>query len=141
MALIRERLLSTSAAFLRAMNSWDLASILAIRSDDCIQYTLPQSVGTAPMTNNGFAAFFKGIQGNFGSFQASLVQNEEPIIDERARKVVLHVKSYATSEKGPYENEYIFILQMTEDAEHVAQIIEFLDSAYLVEFNARQETI
>ena len=55
-------------------------------------------------------------------------------MDTETRKVVLRLTSEAQTKVGPYRNEYVFTLRVSEDGEHVDEIWEFLDSAYTAPF-------
>ncbi|KAL9601056.1 MAG: hypothetical protein Q9219_002765 [cf. Caloplaca sp. 3 TL-2023] len=59
------------------------------------------------------------------------------VIDESARKVVMHLASTATTIIGDYHNEYMLKLHMTEDGRKVDVFQEFVDSKYSAEYLAR----
>lgn len=50
---------------------------------------------------------------------------------------MMHATSTADTDIGPYENEYALILQFAEDGRKVVKILEFVDSAYSMEFFER----
>ena len=61
----------------------------------------------------------------------------DTIVDEEARRVVMHASSTATTDLGEYNNEYILVLHMTEDGAKVERFEEFVDSKYSTEFLPR----
>jgi hypothetical protein len=61
------------------------------------------------------------------------------VVDVEARKVMMHLTSTAESDIGPYTNEYIFWVTISEDGEKVDEIVEFLDSFYTANFLSRLE--
>lgn len=73
----------------------------------------------------------------FRNFRLSVVDENHTIVDVDSRKVSLHLKSKAATDAGPYENEYIFILMMSEDGQLVDEVFEFLDSRYTADFVAK----
>ena len=54
--------------------------------------------------------------------------------DQERNKVVLHAKSTAQTVLGEYANEYVLMLQMTEDQRQVVSFKEFVDSGYSEEY-------
>ncbi|KAF6219620.1 hypothetical protein HO133_004089 [Letharia lupina] len=61
----------------------------------------------------------------------------DTIVDEEARKMVMHASSTGTTALGPYNNDYTLILHMTEDGRKVEKFYEFVDSAYTVDYMPR----
>lgn len=138
MAPSRETLLQTANRFLELVNSGDIDGQLSLRSSSCVHQTLPFSLGIADSNNEQFASFFRRIQPNFHNVKVCLADGEEPIIDEISRKVVLHLKNSADTNRGKYENEYMFVLTTTEDGTLLEHVMEFVDSFYLKEHLARK---
>ena len=66
------------------------------------------------------------------NIQLSLIDGEEMTVDEVARKVLLPLKSIGETDVGPYNNEYMIVLKMTEDGSEIREIFEFLDSNYIL---------
>ena len=61
----------------------------------------------------------------------------DSIVDEVARKVLMYVSSSASTALGPYNNEYMLILHMTEDGRRVEKFYEFVDGAYSADYMRR----
>lgn len=61
--------------------------------------------------------------------QIRLAQGEDMLIDEVSRKVLLHLTSTGETDFGPYANEYMIVLKMTDDGTQIKEIMEFIDSA------------
>lgn len=71
------------------------------------------------------------------AFKDFHVTVHDTIVDETARKVVMHASSTASTTLGPYNNEYTLILHMTDDGRKVEQMYEYVDSAYTADYMAR----
>ncbi|RFU31459.1 hypothetical protein B7463_g4851, partial [Scytalidium lignicola] len=138
MAPTRAQLLATAHRFLEGYNTWTIKAILSIRSPNCIHHVPPKSFsGSASYNNTEFAAFLKNVIPLFHNMRSEAVGGEEGksfIVDVDRWKVVMHLRGYADSDIGPYENEYIFMLRMTESGDLVEEIVEFLDSGYAEAF-------
>ncbi|KAM0249348.1 hypothetical protein ACHAQJ_009109 [Trichoderma viride] len=131
----RSQLLSTANAFISAYNKWTVSDILSIRSPTCIHRVIP---GKRPDRNNAeFGAFFEGILPSLRNFRLHEVAASPFVVDVEARRVMMHLTSTAETDIGPYNNEYIFWLTISEDGEKVDEIVEFLDSFYTAGFLER----
>ena len=71
------------------------------------------------------------------SFHSFTVTVHDTIVDEPARKVAMHASSSANTEVGPYANEYVLMMRMTEDGRLVERFDEFVDSRVSTEFMPR----
>jgi ketosteroid isomerase-like protein len=134
MTLSRSVLLNTANSFLSAYNKWTVPSVLSIRSNSCVHRTLPASGGHPHRNNAEFGAFLEDVIPVFRNFHLSVVDDKHTIIDVETRQVMLHLRGRAETDAGPYENEYIFMLTISEDGEKVDEIVEFLDSEYTSQF-------
>lgn len=132
MSLSRSDLIRTANSFLSAYNKWTVSDILSPRSPSCIHRVLP---GNRPARNNAeFGTFFEGIIPKFRNFRFKFVDTTPLVVDVETRRVVMHLTSTADTDIGPYNNEYIFVLTISEDGEKVDEIVEFLDTQYTAEF-------
>lgn len=68
-----------------------------------------------------------------------IVDEKEMVVDIESRKVVMYTKAKANTGLGAYENEYMWILTMTEDGKMIEDIVEFCDSAKAVELVKKQQ--
>jgi hypothetical protein len=139
MAVPRAELLATAHRFMESYHSWDMDKILSVRSPNCIHHCPPKSLHGGPSyTNAEFAAFFSNILPLLRNFRGEVVgggdKEESFVVDVERRKVAMHLRGYADSDIGPYENEYIVVLKMTERGDLVEEIVEFLDSGYTEKF-------
>ena len=71
------------------------------------------------------------------AFDRVHVTVHDSIVDEAARKVLMHASSSASTALGPYNNEYMFVLHMTDDGRKVDKVYEFVDSAYSADYMPR----
>lgn len=63
------------------------------------------------------------------NLQIGLAKGEDMLVDEVTRKVLLPLTSTGETDFGPYANEYMIVLKMTDDGTQIKQIMEFIDSA------------
>ncbi|KAF3067012.1 Isomerase trt14 [Trichoderma lentiforme] len=132
MAPSRSQLINTANAFIEAYNQWTVSSVLSIRSPSCTHRILP---GNRPArTRAEFGEFLERTIPVIRNFRLHAVDTSPWIVDVEARRVTMHLKSTGESDIGAYNNEYIFIITISEDGEKVDGIIEFLDSLYSSEF-------
>ena len=130
----RQILLSTAQEATQSYNTWTIESILSFRTPTCLHYILPSSLDRPPLTNEQYATYFSTIMPAFERFHLTL---HDTIVDEAARKVSMHASSTASTVLGPYNNEYMLILHMTEDGRKVDRVYEFVDSAYSADYMRR----
>lgn len=135
--LSRARLLQTASAFITSYNTWSVDRIVSIRSPSCVHYTLPGTLNVPPRTNVEYATFLVPMLPIFRGVEFSIISEKETVVDVAARKVVLHCRNRADTDAGKYENEYVFILTMSEDGMLLDEIVEFIDAAYTMEFKRR----
>lgn len=64
------------------------------------------------------------------NFTLNLGDGYQPILDEKTHRAILFLRSAADTDIGPYTNEYILILTLSEDGTEIDEIVEFADSAY-----------
>lgn len=135
---LREQLLATTANFLRAMNEFTPESVVQHRRADCTQTILPASLRVAQRGLAAYADFMRGFMPLMRNFAVDYAPGAGPLVDEAARKTVLHLRSRADTDLGPYANEYILILSMTDDGTELVDVMEFADSLYSQEFWGRR---
>lgn len=63
------------------------------------------------------------------NLQIILAKGEDMVVDDVSRKVLLHLTSTGETDFGPYTNEYMIVLKMTDDGTQIKEIVEFIDSA------------
>ena len=145
---LRKALLATAQAYIDGFNfpGPDLAGVVARRAPGCVQQLLPSTLGVPSQGNDEYVAYSRRIRGIIKGFRLESVgggaasgveasgSKEGAVVDERARKVVLSLRSSGTIELAgglvtrEYANEYMVILQMSEDGTDIIEITEFLDS-------------
>ncbi|KAL6854515.1 hypothetical protein J3F83DRAFT_718826 [Trichoderma novae-zelandiae] len=131
----RSQLIATANAFVSANNKWTIPDVLSIRSPSCMHRFLP---GTKPPRNNEeFGEFLKGVIPVLRNFRLHVVESTPLVVDVEARKVMMHLTSTAETDVGPYENEYFFVLTMSEEGDKVDEIVEFFDTLYATGFMGR----
>ncbi|KAK7702279.1 hypothetical protein SLS64_009857 [Diaporthe eres] len=133
MSPIRDTLIKTANSYIEGFNTNTAEGVIASRTADCRQVIRPSSVpppwNSPPRTNEEYQAFvvpgFKILR----NVRIGLAEGEDMLVDEASRKVLLHLTSTGESDFGPYANEYMIVLKMTDDGTLIKEIVEFIDSA------------
>lgn len=133
MSPIRDTLIQTANSYIAGFNTNTPEGVIACRTADCKQIIRPSSVpppwNSPPRTNGEYQAFvvpgFKMVR----NIRISLAEGEDMLVDEVSHKVLLHLTSTGETDFGPYANEYMIVLKMTEDGTQIKEIVEFIDSA------------
>lgn len=134
MSPIRDALIETANSYIAGFSSNTAEGVIARRTADCKQIIRPSNLpppwsSPKPRTNAEFQAFvvpgFKMVR----NVKLRFAEGEDMLVDEVARKVLLHLTSLGETDFGPYENEYMIVLKMTEDGTQIKEIVEFVDSA------------
>ncbi len=85
-----------------------------------------------PMNNEAYAAFMSTfIVPNFRSFK---VEIDDIFEDEKGNKLAVWVHGSASTDIGPYENQYVIMLYFNETGTKVVKYVEFPDSGYTEAF-------
>ncbi|CEJ58140.1 hypothetical protein PMG11_06810 [Penicillium brasilianum] len=130
MSPTRDELLCTALDFVAQFAKLDPESVLSFLSPSCTLRSFPSSLGKPPLqTKEESKADFQGLKDFFHNFQLRVKDGAEPVVDEPARKVVLHIEGKGDSLVGRFETEYIYILQMNEEGTMVEDFFQFADSA------------
>ena len=130
-APLRSTLQETASSLLAGYNAWSISAILAPRSSTCTHEILPHSLRIPSMKNDEYVTYFTPSLSVFRNFT---VKAHETIVDEEARKVVMLASSTAETDIGPYNNEYVLVIEMGRDGRQVEKIIEWVDSGYAVKY-------
>ena len=94
-------------------NQWDIEAILAPRAEDCKQRVFPARLDRPWLNNTEYREFMtKDIMTAFKGFKVEVL---EVVEDPKRHKIVLHARSKGESVIGDYANEYMIMMQMTED--------------------------
>lgn len=133
MSPIRDALIQTANSYVAGFNTNTAEGVIACRTADCKQIIRPSNVpppwNSPPRTNQEYQDFvvpgFKHIRNP----KINLAEGEDMLVDEASRKVMLHLTSTGETDFGPYANEYMIVLKMTEDGTQIKEIVEFIDSA------------
>ncbi|KAG8165006.1 hypothetical protein KVR01_005281 [Diaporthe batatas] len=133
MSQIRDALIQTANSYIAGFNTNTAEGVVACRTADCKQIICPSNVpppwSSPPRTNQEYQDFvvpgFKQIR----NLKIKFAEGEDMIVDEVSRKVMLHLTSTGETDFGPYTNEYMIVLKMTEDGTQIREIVEFIDSA------------
>lgn len=139
MSTTREKLLRTTSRFVSTFGSFDIEEILAIRTPTCLYHQCCPSFNKNVVTNEETRANFPQFIATFKRFDFSIIEPDHTLVDEAARRVMIRAKASAESIVGAYENEYIFILKMTDDCRLIEGIYEFYDTIRLKDLQYRLE--
>ncbi|KAI1376829.1 hypothetical protein F4677DRAFT_418151 [Hypoxylon crocopeplum] len=130
----RDQLLQTAKSFLESFNDFTPESVVRYSSPTCTYRILPAILKSPPQTNAELVCFIKELKAIAPAFELRLIDGEVPVIDVVTRKVVMHLKSRSETTVGLYENEYIWVLTLSEDGKSVDDLLEFVDSLYTQEW-------
>ncbi|KAI5867527.1 hypothetical protein GGS23DRAFT_548750 [Durotheca rogersii] len=134
MSPTREQILETAKLFLQSFNEFSEVEIVRYCSPNCRIRLLPASLKQPVQGPPYLSAMVKMIQAQASAFRLSIIEGEEPAVDVVTRKVTMHLESYSEMKAGVYQNEYIWIVTVSEDGKTVDDLIEFADSAYTAEW-------
>ncbi|KAI2616919.1 hypothetical protein GGS26DRAFT_577651 [Hypomontagnella submonticulosa] len=130
----REQLLQTTRLFLDAFNEFTPEGVVRHRSPTCTHRLLPATLNSPTQSNADYANLVASLQPIMPVFRLRLVDGVEPAVDEASRKVTLHLKSHSQTPVGLYENEYVWVLTLSQDGKSVDDVLEFADSLYTAEW-------
>lgn len=133
MSPIRETLIQTANSYIAGFNTNTAEGVIACRTADCKQIIKPSSVpppwASPPRSNEEYQALtMPGFQ-MVRNFQIGVAKGEDMLVDEVRCQVLLPLTSSGETDFGPYANEYMIVLKMTDDGTQIREIVEFIDSA------------
>lgn len=128
------KLLETARAYQEALENKDEKRILELRTPDCIQHYFPSSLNRPPQTNTEYTSHFRTMDGIFWGWESETL---DTLVDAPAHKISIHSVARADSIIGPYVNEMVFTMWMTDDDSQVKQVREFVDSGFVKDFFGR----
>jgi hypothetical protein len=125
------KLLTTALAVVAGYNEWNMDAILAPRAENCTHRVYPARLNRPAMNNTAYNEYFSNFLPYFRNFNVTVI---DAYVDEQANRVALQAKSSAESVVGPYANEYVLMLKMTECQDKIYEFREFIDSEYSAMF-------
>jgi hypothetical protein len=134
----RSKLLETASRYI-SIEDMDEASFRAIRTPTCITHCITPSQRSSH-TNDEILEFYPTLRKVMNSTKLAVINEHLTIVEEATRKVVLNIRHTAETTVGPFENESITILIMSESGDLVEDIYIFLDSTRYTEFANRLDT-
>lgn len=133
---MREQLIATAMKFLEVQSDWEYDQIMTVRTPTCTGTIMSPSRRTfRPSDKLEWAV--KVHKEIFKTLKFRLIEENDMVIDEAARKVMMRVRGEAETCVGPYANEWIFILTMTDDGKLVTDVKNMLDTVILAELESR----
>lgn len=131
---LREQLWQTAQTAFDRYGDMTPESVIACRSPDCIHRMFPTTSGIPDRTNKEYSDFVMELKSTVPKMRLIVQDDFEPMIDEKSRKVIAHVKSEGESVFGPIEAEYFMAMKMNEDGTQIVEFVEFIDTAYTTDF-------
>ena len=104
------------------------------RAEDCTQRVYPARLDRPLLNNTEYRKYFPTFSALFKHFHVEIL---ETVVDPNNHKVAFHARSTGETVIGPYANEYMIMMQMTEDDAKISSIKEFVDSGYSDEYFKR----
>ncbi|KAF2638727.1 hypothetical protein P280DRAFT_471284 [Massarina eburnea CBS 473.64] len=139
MSPLRDQLWHTAKTAFEAYGEMTPSSVIANRSPSCVHRMFPTSSGIPDRTNKEYSDFVMELKKTVSKIQLIVQDDFEPVIDEKSRQVIAHIKSAGESKLGPVEAEYFMALKMNEDGTEIVEFVEFIDTAYTAAFIQRAE--
>jgi hypothetical protein len=130
---LRATLKKTATDYIDCCNKFTVDAVLSLRTDTCKHTHLPSSLGVPTYNKAEYGAFYGQFAGMMNGGSVRISDDKEMVVDVESRKVVMHTRIKTNTPVGVYENEYMWILTMTEDGKMIEDIVEFCDSAKAVE--------
>jgi hypothetical protein len=135
MSPTRSKLLETASRYI-SIEEMDEASFRAIRTPTCITHCITPSQRSSH-TNDEILEFYPTLRRVLRSTKLSVINEHLTIVEEATRKVSLNLRHTSDTTVGPFENESITILIMSESGDLIEEIYIFLDSTRYKEFANR----
>ncbi|KAM7190921.1 hypothetical protein V8F33_009154 [Rhypophila sp. PSN 637] len=112
-------------------NEWNIEKIMEPRAPECTHQLLPASLKYPELGYQKYKSFFSSMMPYFRNLKATV---QDVFDDGTENKVVLTCLARADTAIGPYNNEYFFMIYLDKDCNKVIKILEYVDSAYPLEF-------
>ncbi|KAK4182970.1 hypothetical protein QBC35DRAFT_508987 [Podospora australis] len=133
---LREQIITTARAWVKAHNDRDPEAIKAIAAPDFVAHFFPLSLPPqGDKDRGGYAAFQAQAFPLFATYHAAEV---DLVVDEAQLKAIVYLDSNGTAAvpgvTDPYKNQYVHKLTLTEDAKLVKVFDSFVDSAGMLAF-------
>src|SRR5262249_46918472 len=112
---LRATLKKTATDFIDCCNKFTVDAVLSLRTDTCTHTHLPTSLGIPTYNKAEYGAFYGQYAGMMKDCSCRILDDKEIVVDVESRKVVMRVQTKGNTPLGEYENEYMWILTMTED--------------------------
>jgi hypothetical protein len=135
MSPTRSKLLETASRYI-SIEEMNEASFRAIRTPTCITHCITPSQRSSH-TNDEILEFYPTLRRVLRSTKLSIINEHLTIVEEATRKVSLNLRHTSDTTVGPFENESITILIMSESGDLIEEIYIFLDSTRYKEFANR----
>jgi hypothetical protein len=119
------KLLKTAMTVIAGYNAWDMDAIMAPRSENCTHRVYPDRLGRPLLNRTEYITYFSSLLPFFDNFTVTVT---DTYVDEKRNQVAVQAFSRADSVLGPYGNEYVVMMKMTECKTQVYEVKEFVDS-------------
>lgn len=134
MPSLREQLWQTAKTAFDRYGEMTPDSVIACRSPQCVHRMFPASASIPERTNKEYSDFVMELKKVVPNMQLTIQSDFEPIIDTSTRQVIAHLKSSGDTTFGPCEAEYFMALKMNKDGTQIIEFVEFIDTAYTMDF-------
>ncbi|KAJ2997600.1 hypothetical protein NUW58_g611 [Xylaria curta] len=137
MSSLRDQLWKTAKAAFDEYGEMTAESVVAHRSPDCVHRIFPASAGIADRNNREYSDFVMELKKTVPNLRLIVQYDFGPIVDEKNRQVLAHLKSAGDTPHGPCEAEYFMALKMNNEGTQIVEFVEFIDTAYTLDFVKR----
>ncbi|VUC32369.1 unnamed protein product [Clonostachys rosea] len=131
---LRQILLQTGLAWVANLN--DPEGTFSIgRTTDAVHTILPASLDVTPrMNNTAMTEFLVSSLPGLHNYSTIEVGDMPTIIDEKQRRIIMHLTGSGQTERGPYRNEYLWVLTTSDDGKLIKESFEYIDSYLFTEY-------
>lgn len=119
------QLFTTAMAVIAGYNAWNMDAIMAPRTDNVTHRVYPDRLDRPLLNRTAYISYFSSLLPYFDNFTVTVT---DTYVDEDKNQVAVQAFSRADSVLGPYGNEYVVMMKMTECQTKVYEVKEFVDS-------------
>ncbi|KFA60015.1 hypothetical protein S40285_10652 [Stachybotrys chlorohalonatus IBT 40285] len=134
---LRNQMWETAKAAFDKFGDMTPESVVAYRSPTCVHRLFPSTAAIPDRSNKEYSDFVIELKKLVPNMRLVVQDDFEPLIDATTRQVLAHIKSAGDLKAGPIETEYFMPLKLNEDGTQIVEFVEFVDSAYTIDFMKR----
>ena len=124
--LSKER--QTADALVAAFNSWDIDTIIALRTPECKRVFLPSSLKYPAQDNEKFRAILLGWKSVLNPLEVTVTDViEGTSIETGKKKIVLYIIARGDTPVGAYNDECVWKMGFDDSGGKISEWSEYID--------------